>query len=190
MRKNFSYIAAFALLMMTALPSISAAKAPEAIVHDSRNNPILDIRGNCVQTLYGNPDEQCGTTTLVVQKQKARTRLASVYFAFNKADLDKKAKASLDNLLADLRNKKINAVTIAGYADAIGSDSYNLQLSKKRALAVKKYLNHHGFAKTDTDLRALGEQGSEASCKGKKDGALHACMQEDRRVDIELSVTK
>ena len=118
------------------------------------------------------------------------TRLASVYFDFNKSDLNKKGKVSLDKLLATLRHKHITAVTIAGYADAIGSDSYNLQLSRKRAETVKKYLNSHGFRHTDTEMRALGTSDAAASCKGLKDGKLHVCMQEDRRVDIELSITK
>lgn len=192
MAKPISLIAAFCMLAVSAIPAFSLAETPNAIVHDARSNPIKDIRGNCVRTLYGNQDEECGIAPVipVPVAQKEHTRLASVYFDFNKADLNKRARITLDRLLADLRDKKINAVTIAGYADAIGSDSYNLQLSKKRAEAVKGYLNRHGFAHTDTDLRALGKRDADKSCKGKKDGSLHACMQEDRRVDIELSVTR
>lgn len=185
MTKRTSMISAVAIVAAFVVPAISFAQAPNAIVHDSRNNQIKDIRGNCVRTLYGVKGEECGMTV-----EKAHTRLASVYFDFNKSDLNKKGKASLDKLLATLKHKKIHAVTIAGYADAIGSDSYNMQLSKKRAETVKKYLNAHGFKHTNVDMRAFGKSNAEAACKGLKDGKLHACMQEDRRVDIELSVTK
>ncbi len=187
MTKRFSIISAVAFVAAVVVPAVTFSQAPNGIVHDSRNNPVRDTRGNCVRTLYGVKTEECGG---VVVAEKVHTKLASVYFDFNKATLNKKAKKSLDQLLATLKHKKIKAVTIAGYADAVGSDSYNMQLSKKRAEVVKKYLNAHGFHHADTTVRALGKKDASATCKGLKDGKLHACMQEDRRVDIELSVGK
>ncbi|MEI7668588.1 MAG: OmpA family protein, partial [Pseudomonadota bacterium] len=185
--KKISLISAIALMAAFAAPSLVSATEATAIVHDARNNQIKDSRGNCVRTIYGVKDEQCGGE---VKVQKAHTKLASVYFDFNKSELNKKARVALDQLLVNLKNKKIGSVIIAGYADEIGSNSYNLQLSKKRAQSVKKYLNQRGFKNTDVDLRALGETKADSNCKGKTDGKLHACMQEERRVDIELNVTK
>jgi OOP family OmpA-OmpF porin len=147
------------------------------------------MRGNCVRTMYGQKDEECGGVVEAVAP-KAHTVLDSVYFEFNSSRLTKKGETTLNKLLARLRHEKIEAVTIAGYADAIGSDSYNLKLSQKRANAVKKYLNSHGFKHADTDVRALGKKDADASCKGVKGKKLHDCMQQDRRVDIELSVVK
>lgn len=188
MTKRISLLSAVAFAAAVAVPALSFAQTPYAIVHDARNNPVRDDNGNCVRTLYGAHTNECGGQPAPVA-EKAHTRLASVYFDFNKADLNKKAKSTLDKLLVTLHNKKIEAVTIDGYADAVGSESYNMQLSKKRAEAVKKYLNDHGFHHAGTEMHGRGEGDSTASsCKGKKDGALHACMQEDRRVDIELSV--
>jgi outer membrane protein OmpA-like peptidoglycan-associated protein len=185
MSKQLSILSAFALLAAVAVPAFAAAggvnDSYQAVVHDARGNSVHDARGNCVRTQWETASEECD--------QGAHTRLASVYFEFNKSTLTKKAKVTLNQLLATLKNKKIEAVVIAGYADAIGSDSYNLRLSEKRAHAVQQYLKAHGFHHANTDIRALGK--SEASvkkCKGLKDGKLHDCMQEDRRVDIELSV--
>lgn len=189
MTKRISIISAVAFAAAVVVPALSFAQTPYAIVHDARSNPVRDDNGNCVRTLYGAHTNECGAVAAPVA-EKAHTRLASVYFDFNKADLNKKGKATLDKLLTTLHNKKIEAVTIDGYADAVGSESYNMQLSKKRAEAVKKYLNDHGFHHAGTEMHARGEQDAStlSTCKGKKDGALHACMQEDRRVDIELSV--
>jgi len=189
MNKRISLLSAVALLAAFSAPVF--ANEATAIVHDIHNNPIKDVRGNCVRTLYGVKDEECGVIAAVPAKmeKKTHTKLATVYFDFNKSELNKKARTTLDNLLVDLRNKKINSVVLAGYADEVGSDSYNVQLSKKRAESVKKYLGQHGFKNTETDLRALGKVAADASCKGKKAAALRACMQDDRRVDIELSVT-
>jgi outer membrane protein OmpA-like peptidoglycan-associated protein len=183
MTKRLSLLSAFAIVAAFAMPVISSAnEGYQAVVHDARGNAVKDARGNCVRTQWQTASEECGLS--------AQTKLASVYFEFNKATLTKKAQATLKHLLATLKNKKIEAVTIAGYADAIGSDSYNLRLSEKRAHAVQHYLKAHGFKHANTDIRALGKSTAQAKCKGLKDGKLHACMQEDRRVDIELSVTK
>jgi len=155
-------------------------------VHDARGNSVTDARGNCVRTQWETPNDECGVVV-----SGTHTRLASVYFEFNKSTLTKEARKTLDELLATLKHKKIQAVVIAGYADAIGSDSYNKRLSEKRAHAVQHYLKAHGFHHAGTDIRALGKsEASAKKCKGLKDGELHACMQEDRRVDIELSVVK
>jgi len=184
MTKRISLLSAFALMAAVAIPTLSAADDFKAVVHDARGNPVTDARGNCVRTQWETPTEECGVIA------KAHTKLASVYFDFNKSTLTKKGRVTLNQLLATLKDKRIEAVTIAGYADAIGSDSYNVRLSEKRAHAVQQYLKAHGFSHADTDIRALGKSEATAKCKGLKDGKLHACMQEDRRVDIELSVIK
>jgi outer membrane protein OmpA-like peptidoglycan-associated protein len=183
MTKRISLLSAFALLAAVSLPVISSAGDHKAVVHDARGNSVMDARGNCVRTQWETPSDECGALA-------AHAKLASVYFDFNKSTLNKKARETLDELLATLKDKKIEAVVIAGYADAVGSDSYNLRLSGKRAHAVQHYLKAHGFHHANTDIRALGKSAASAKCKGEKDGELHACMQEDRRVDIELSVEK
>ncbi|HEU5046953.1 MAG TPA: OmpA family protein [Rickettsiales bacterium] len=194
MTKRISIVSAIAFAAAVVLPVASFAQdmIPNAIVHDSRGNQVKDERGNCIRTTYGDHNENCGAAVAqVVQEPVAHTRLASVYFDFNKSTLNKKGRVTLNKLLRTLRNKKIEEVTISGYADALGSDSYNMALSKKRAEAVKHYLNAHGFKHADTEMHALGKKDADASCKGLKDGKLHACMQEDRRVDIEVkSVVK
>lgn len=177
-------ISAIAIVAAAVIPAIAFSQIPSAIVHDARGNQVKDNAGDCVRTLYGVKDEDCGAAPQVGKK------LASVYFEFNKSTLTKKGENTLNHLLATLKHDKIEAVMIAGYADSVGSDSYNLELSKKRAETVKHYLNAHGFKHTDTTLRAFGKEHAKAACKGLKDGKLHACMQEDRRVDIELSVIK
>ena len=188
MNKRISYLSAFALITAAAMPVLTFADQDiRAVVHDVRGNPLMDARGNCVTTKWETNSEECGQ---VVAKQKVHDKLASVYFDFNKSTLTAKGKATLDRLLKTLHNQKIEAVTIAGYADAIGSDSYNLRLSQKRAVAVQTYLRSKGFHHSNTDIRALGKSAAAAKCKGLKAAKLHACMQEDRRVDIELNIVK
>jgi outer membrane protein OmpA-like peptidoglycan-associated protein len=186
MNKRITFLSAIALISAAAMPVFAHSSFDNRdIVRDVRGNAVMDVRGNCVRTKWTDGSDDCGQV-----RQKAHDKLASVYFDFNSSKLTKKGIATLDNLLKVIRSKKIQAVTIAGYADAVGSDSYNLRLSEKRAVAVKKYLSGKGFKHANTDIRALGKSAASAKCKGLKAAKLHACMQEDRRVDIELSVVK
>ncbi len=188
MNKHISLFSAIALMTAAAMPVFSSANENiKAVVHDVRGNALMDARGNCVNTKWESNSDECNQ----VAKVKAHDKLASVYFEFNSSKLTAKGKTTLEKLLKNLRSKKIEAVTIAGYTDAVGSDSYNLRLSEKRAHTVQKYLKSRGFSHSNTDIRALGKSAAAAKCKGLKSAKLHACMQEDRRVDIELSgVTK
>ena len=70
-----------------------------------------------------------------------------VRFAFDSTEILPAARAQLD-ALADgiklLAPKSI--VTVEGHTDAVGSDAYNLELSRGRARAVRDYLvQHHGI---------------------------------------------
>lgn len=54
-------------------------------------------------------------------------------------------------------DKSINLVLLAGHTDNQGKQGYNIQLSRKRALAVKKYLMASGIPPKRIHLRAYGE---------------------------------
>ena len=62
----------------------------------------------------------------------------TVYFAFNSADLDSRAKETLDKLGQN------GVYVIDAYASSEGNTEYNKQLSQKRADAVKAYLEGRG----------------------------------------------
>ena len=83
MTKRISILSAVALLAAAAIPAFSAsAEDIRAVVHDVRGNPVKDARDNCVRTDWETPNDECGGAVRVVQ---AHTRLASVYFDFNKS---------------------------------------------------------------------------------------------------------
>lgn len=67
----------------------------------------------------------------------------TVYFAFNSAELDARAKDALDKLGQN------GVYVIDAYASCEGSTAYNLKLSQRRADAVKAYLESRG-AKVDS----------------------------------------
>jgi outer membrane protein OmpA-like peptidoglycan-associated protein len=70
-----------------------------------------------------------------------------VRFAFDSAEILPAARAQLDALAEGIKllpPKSI--VTVEGHTDAVGSEAYNLELSRARAAAVRDYLvQRHGI---------------------------------------------
>src|SRR4029077_12253556 len=64
----------------------------------------------------------------------------SVHFGFNKDNLTKQAKETLDQLATDVPNTKGYIITVEGGTDSVGSADYNYGLSERRADAVIQYL--------------------------------------------------
>jgi OmpA-OmpF porin, OOP family len=64
----------------------------------------------------------------------------TILFAFNRADLTRKDKQTLDEFGQQMGSQKHYIVQVEGYTDSVGSDDYNYQLSQRRADAVIQYL--------------------------------------------------
>jgi len=114
---------------------------------------------------------------------------SDVLFEFNKADLRPAGQQKLDEISDRLKGANVQQINAIGHADRIGSDDYNKQLSEKRAEAVKDYLAQKGVeeSKVRSEGRGKSEPVTGDQCKGNKPNAkLIACLQPDRRVDIEV----
>lgn len=88
---------------------------------------------------------------------KKEISLKWVYFDFDKYALTPKAKATLDEAAAILKENPSLLVELAGHTDAIGTDSYNKALSEKRSKAVFDYLVSKGIAASRLKMVAFGE---------------------------------
>ena len=121
------------------------------------------------------------------------TLAADALFDFNKATLRAEGKAKLDEVASKLGDFKLEAIIATGHADRFGSDAYNQKLSEKRANAVKSYLVGKGIDANRISAEGKGEQQPKTKpdeCPGKKSKKVVACLQPDRRVDIEIIGTK
>jgi OmpA-OmpF porin, OOP family len=67
----------------------------------------------------------------------------TVLFGFNRATLTDDDKAQLDALEQTVANLKFYSVNVTGYTDKTGPASYNLDLSRRRADAVVRYLTEN-----------------------------------------------
>jgi OOP family OmpA-OmpF porin len=72
--------------------------------------------------------------------------LKGVNFEFDSARLTDDSKGILDQTAETLKSYPEVKVEVAGYTDDVGSDSYNMGLSERRAQAVKTYLTAQGVA--------------------------------------------
>ncbi len=120
---------------------------------------------------------------------------AESLFGFDASTVQPAGRAALDTFAAELAGTNFDSVTIEGHTDRLGSTAYNEKLSMQRAEAVKQYLSQSGRvdgAKIKTV--AVGESSpvtKPEDCKGKTANAtLIACLQPDRRVELEVSGTR
>ncbi|MBC7415922.1 MAG: outer membrane beta-barrel protein [Herminiimonas sp.] len=120
---------------------------------------------------------------------------ADSLFDFDKATIKPSGKQSLDKFTSALGATSYDNMTVTGHTDRIGTHAYNLKLSARRADAVKAYLTQAGGIPA-AKITATGVDGANpvtkpGDCKGNKPTpALIACLQPDRRVDVEVAGTK
>jgi OOP family OmpA-OmpF porin len=115
---------------------------------------------------------------------------ADALFAFDKAQIRPEGAADLDKLATELQTTQFNHVHVTGYTDRIGSDAYNLHLSQQRADAVKSYLVDKGVDGSKIETQGMGKANpvtKPGDCGAKRSKATIACLQPDRRVDIEVA---
>jgi outer membrane protein OmpA-like peptidoglycan-associated protein len=106
--------------------------------------------------------------------------LNDVLFAPNTATIEPGAKQNLYPLITFLREHPTRQVSIAGYTDNTGNSSYNLDLSQRRAEAVRGFLIHNGIQPTRITAHGFGE----ADPVAPNDTA--AGRQQNRRVEITV----
>lgn len=114
-------------------------------------------------------------------------------FAFDKAALQPEGRTLLDGLVKQLAGATYDNLMVTGHTDRIGSSRYNQKLSEQRAQTVKSYLVNQNIQASRIDAMGKGETQpvtKAGDCKGAKSAKVIACLQPDRRVDIEMKGTK
>ncbi|MGQ0506876.1 MAG: OmpA family protein [Myxococcaceae bacterium] len=104
--------------------------------------------------------------------------LEPIRFGFNDVLLTGEARGQLEGI-ADCMKKQGFKLSLEGHADERGTEEYNLQLSNKRAAAVKKYLADLGVQVAKLDAVGYGENRPVAS------GANEDAWAANRRVEFK-----
>ncbi len=80
-----------------------------------------------------------------------------VFFDFNKSDLTPEAVAIVDQAAKNAGPAKATELTVTGHTDTVGSDAYNLRLSRRRAESVAAELEKQGIASGEIEIVAKGK---------------------------------
>ncbi len=118
---------------------------------------------------------------------------ADTLFDFDKSTLRPAGRDTLDTFVSNLRDISPETIMTIGHADRIGSERYNQRLSEQRVASVKAYMVSKGVdgGRIYTEGKGETQPATKAEdCAGPKSAKVIACLQPDRRVDIEVIGTK
>jgi iron complex outermembrane receptor protein len=92
------------------------------------------------------------------QAPMAAPKSYMVFFDFNKSDLTPQAVEIVDTAAKNAGPAKVTQLTVTGHTDTVGSDAYNMRLSKRRAESVAAELEKQGIASSEIEIVAKGKR--------------------------------
>ena len=158
LRLRYGFLAVLAVGLLTAgcqknmvvlLPNpdgtvghITVANAAGSVEMDAANTATT-IRNN--ETIPSTPAmmEQKDIENLfgdVLEMQPQPPVHFILYFEKDSIKLRPGSLATLDDIVAAIKERGSNHISVVGHSDTLGDKSYNLDLSRRRAVAVKKLL--------------------------------------------------
>jgi outer membrane protein OmpA-like peptidoglycan-associated protein len=180
--KTRSLVAIVSLLMIGAALSIGVAKADD-VTEDQILRALAPAKkpltrglstgpqtqtdpaaaaaeGQLIQSLRNRPTRSLSATEreeiATIVKDKPKIDL-EINFDYNSANISNRSLPSVQALGRALSNPELKGSTfvVAGHTDAVGSDSYNQDLSERRADSIKRYLVDK-FAIAGSELVTVG----------------------------------
>ena len=151
---------------------------------DSDHDGVPDYKDKCPNTPAGVAVDKSGcpikkeVKKVVVTKIQKLVLNGNTNFEFNKAELLPDAYSLLAPLVKSMKEDTTLKFSVAGYTDAIGSDSYNLDLSRRRAQAVVDYLITQGIDANRFEIIGMGKSDPVATNSTPEGRAMN------RRVEI------
>lgn len=108
-------------------------------------------------------EDRTDTIFLTPPERNEPIVLENVLFETGKAILQKTAHFELDQLAGFLADRPQLEIKLTGHTDSVGNAEDNLQLSKDRARAVKKYLEQKGIENSRIEAEGRGAEEPVAS---------------------------
>lgn len=181
MKKNLILLSAVAIIALTGCTS---AEKPmkEMVITETENQFVMediDVSKKTLEELIVFNEE--GVTIRKVGNNLVLSMPELVLFDFNKYEVKNKVKGSLNILAKALEENPDIRIKIDGYTDFIGSEGYNLELSVKRAKAIKNYLVDRGVKSSNISIEGYGKQNPIAN------NATAAGRAKNRRVEFIIS---
>ena len=108
----------------------------------------------------------------------------SIRFDFDKANIRPEYRDILNRVAGILMTLKGYTIAVYGYTDDVGTQTYNLQLSQRRAEAVRDFLVQTGISSTIVSTKGFGK--SDPRVPGDSEQSRAA----NRRVEIGIVDSK
>jgi outer membrane protein OmpA-like peptidoglycan-associated protein len=109
---------------------------------------------------------------------------AGVFFETNKYNISDNSKLALDKLQKIFAEYPETNILIEGHTDNVGTDTYNLGLSQRRASAVGDYLRSAGVSSSRLIIKWYGES------QPKVDNTTDANKAMNRRVEFVITANE
>ena len=155
---------------------------------DSDGDGVADYMDKCPDTQKGAKVDAKGCPIIektAEEMEVENLKTAPVYFESNKSIFTLQEKVKIDKLVSILKENSKYKVKVNGYADALGSDSYNLNLSESRVSSVVKSIISGKINKDRIEQqKGFGEANPAATNDTPEGRALN------RRVEFEVIKTK
>ena len=81
-----------------------------------------------------------------------------MFFDFDKSDLTSAGRQIVDQAASNAPAAKVTQINVTGHTDTVGSDEYNMRLSKRRAMSVAAELEAHGISESEIAIVAKGKR--------------------------------
>jgi outer membrane protein OmpA-like peptidoglycan-associated protein len=88
----------------------------------------------------------------------AAPRSYLVFFDFNKSDLTPQAATIVNQAAANAGPAHVTRLEVTGHTDTVGSDAYNMRLSRRRAESVAAQLEKDGIPSSEIEIIAKGKR--------------------------------
>ncbi|MBL7838855.1 MAG: OmpA family protein [Cyclobacteriaceae bacterium] len=124
-------------------------------VSESQN---IDLRNAKGDTIITGQDFRLQPINVTPIDSGVHVTLNNIFFDFDQVTLRAESYSELDRIVKMMTERSTMTIEIDGHADATGPEQYNLELSKRRAAAVQKYVVGKGVDASRVTIAFFGEK--------------------------------
>jgi outer membrane protein OmpA-like peptidoglycan-associated protein len=162
------------------LAKAAQSRAEEAGAKASQAQARADEAHTTAGQALAKADETGARLTRLWSNRNKRVpgEAVAILFRFDRWDLDDRGQTSLLDLVRQLQDNPNLMVELEGYTDSVGAGPYNIQLSQRRAEAVRRFLVEKGVELNRIHSIGLGD------IKPAADNATPKGREQNRRVMV------
>jgi outer membrane protein OmpA-like peptidoglycan-associated protein len=159
--------------------AVEASKVPSLVPRSSKIPSLVAVLAPKAPSLPAAPPATEVSPASLQKRLNEILARSSIEFKSNSTTMTPTSLATLDQLIAELRRSPHTAIEIGGHTDKYGEQEYNLQLSQRRADAVRRYFAKNGLPK---QFSAVGYGASRPLSVAEN----RASLQRNRRIELRV----